>query len=185
MKTRIAILIFCISVFAFPGYGQGNTDYSDSDSKSVPQSVPKSVPKSVTNANLEKFRRNRVKALKELRENYDQLGFPSPKEMARQNEKSRVEMAELSARFEAERLERERLAAQIAAESRKQNDLGESENPPNFSPQYRDRYYEWYGGGYSQRNRRGGYYNLPGYGWPGSQPRFPSSRKRRPYWQPW
>ncbi len=63
--------------------------------------------KSITNADLEKFRQKRLKAEKELRENYREMGFPSPEELARRNEQSRRELSELSQRFREERLERE------------------------------------------------------------------------------
>jgi len=184
MITRISLFIFCISVFTFTGFGQTYPGYSDSTGETTGEK------KSVTNADLEKFRRHRVKAQKELRENYEQLGFPSPEEMALQNEKSRAETAELSARFGAERLERERVAAQLAAESRSQNALGGVEKSPDFSPEYNRRYYEWYGGEYFPRNPQD-YYNFPGmgngiptFGWPGSRRgRFPSSRKRGTFWR--
>ena len=40
--------------------------------------------KKVTNADLEKYRTERLKAEKDLRENYAKLGFPSPEELAKQ-----------------------------------------------------------------------------------------------------
>ena len=69
--------------------------------------------RTVTNADLEHYRQMRVQAENDLRENYDRLGFPPPEELERRNEESRKEMLELSARLRAERLERERLQAQI------------------------------------------------------------------------
>ena len=70
--------------------------------------------KSVTNADLEKFRQKRIQAEKDYRENYAKMGFPSPEELQRQIEKSRVEREELSARLTAERLQRERAEAERA-----------------------------------------------------------------------
>jgi hypothetical protein len=87
MKKRIllfAILIFSTSVFAF---AQART---------------------ITNADLEAFRQNRLAAEKDLRENYAKLGFPSPQELEKQIEQSR--------------LEREKLAAQLREERRQQDE---------------------------------------------------------------
>jgi hypothetical protein len=66
--------------------------------------------KTVTNADLEKYRLKRVAAEKDLRENYEALGFPSPEERARSEAESRRERAAL-----ADRLRREESAR--AAES--------------------------------------------------------------------
>ena len=71
----------------------------------------------VTNLDLEKYRVTRVAADKELRENYEKLGFPSPEELERRREKSRVETEELAAKLRADRLEQERLDAQREAAS--------------------------------------------------------------------
>jgi hypothetical protein len=68
--------------------------------------VPAQV-RTVTNADLEEFRERRLKAEKELRENYQRLGFPSPDEMARRDEESRRQRDELSARLARQRAERE------------------------------------------------------------------------------
>lgn len=74
--------------------------------------------KSVTNADLEKFRQKRLKAEKDYRENYAKMGFPSPEELDRQIEKSRVEREELAARLTTERLKREQVEAERAAAAR-------------------------------------------------------------------
>jgi hypothetical protein len=63
--------------------------------------------KSVTNAELEKFRQRRLQAEKYYRENYAKMGFPSPEELERQNEKSRVDREALATRLATERLQRE------------------------------------------------------------------------------
>ncbi len=65
--------------------------------------------KTITNADLEKYRQKRLAAERELRENYREMGFPSPEEMERQNEKDRKETAELSQRLRQQRIEREAL----------------------------------------------------------------------------
>ena len=71
--------------------------------------------RTVTNVDLAKYEQARVKAEKDLRENYVKLGFPSPEERARRNAADAKERAELSARLRQERLERERAAAEVAA----------------------------------------------------------------------
>jgi len=76
-----------------------------------------SQTKSVTNADLEKFRVKRLAAEKELRENYEQLGFPSPEELAKQEEESRRARAAIVQdlrRREVEEARREYEAAQQA-----------------------------------------------------------------------
>ncbi len=64
-------------------------------------------PKTVTDADLAKFKEKRVRAEKELRENYRELGFPSPEELRIQNEQSAKELSELSDKLRDERLARE------------------------------------------------------------------------------
>jgi Skp family chaperone for outer membrane proteins len=66
----------------------------------------------ITNLDLEKYRVTRIAADKELRENYEKLGFPSPEELERRREKSRVETEELAAKLRADRNEQERIDAQ-------------------------------------------------------------------------
>ncbi|QQS41294.1 MAG: hypothetical protein IPM63_18350 [Acidobacteriota bacterium] len=51
--------------------------------------------KTVTNADLEKYREKRVAAEKDLRENYEELGFASPEERAQRIEEYRRQKAEL------------------------------------------------------------------------------------------
>lgn len=74
------------------------------------QVLPQSrTARTVTNAELEKFRQTRLRAEREYRENYAQLGFPSPEDLERQIEQSRVERENLSAKLREERLERARI----------------------------------------------------------------------------
>lgn len=63
--------------------------------------------KVVTNADLAKYKTERLNAERELRENYARLGFASPEEMARREAESREQMFDLSAKLRRERLERE------------------------------------------------------------------------------
>jgi hypothetical protein len=68
--------------------------------------------RTVTNADLEKFRQERLRAEKDYRENYAKLGFPSPEELQRRSEQSSKETSELAAKFRAEERERQRLDAE-------------------------------------------------------------------------
>ena len=68
--------------------------------------------RTVTNADLEKFRQERLKAEKDYRENYAKWGFPSPEELQRRSEQSSKEISELAAKLRAEDLEQQRLAAE-------------------------------------------------------------------------
>ncbi len=66
--------------------------------------------RTITNFDLEKYKAQRVSAEKDLRENYEQLGFPSPEVMAERRRQADLERSALSAKLEFERLERERIA---------------------------------------------------------------------------
>lgn len=65
--------------------------------------------KTVTNADLEVYRQERLKAEKEYRESYERLGMPSPEELRSRSEKSLKETIEMSDRLRQKRLEEERL----------------------------------------------------------------------------
>src|SRR5687768_6320243 len=75
--------------------------------------------RTVTNADLEKYRQERLKNERDYRENHKSLGLPSPEELERQREQSRLETTELAAILRAERLERERIDAERAADDRR------------------------------------------------------------------
>ena len=64
--------------------------------------------RTVTNFDLEKYRSERIRGETDYRENYARLGFPSPAELERRREKSRIENEEFAAKLRAERLETER-----------------------------------------------------------------------------
>ncbi len=68
-----------------------------------------SAQKTVTNADLEVYRQARLEAEREYRENHERLGMPSPEELQRRNDQSRVETVELAERLRERRLEEERL----------------------------------------------------------------------------
>lgn len=67
--------------------------------------------RTVTNADLEKFRAERLEAERQYRQNYERLGLPSPEELERRRTESARERDELSARLRAERIQREQFAA--------------------------------------------------------------------------
>lgn len=81
--------------------------------------VASAQTRQITNLDLQKYRDVRIAADRDLRENYDKLGFPSPEELERRREKSRVETEELAAKLRTDRIERERLDAQREAASRR------------------------------------------------------------------
>src|SRR4051794_5426541 len=72
--------------------------------------------KSVTNADLKTYQQDRLKADQEYRENYARLGMPSPEEIERRHEKSRVEMEKLSEKLRQEELHRYAIEAQQRAD---------------------------------------------------------------------
>ena len=74
--------------------------------------------KTVTNADLSKYSQERVKAEKDLRENYAKLGFSSPEEIELRNKSDAKHRAELSARLHLVELERERNEAEREATER-------------------------------------------------------------------
>ncbi len=122
------------------------------------QFVAAQPARTITNADLEKFRNERLKAEKEYNENYERLGFPSPEELQRQIEKSRAEREALAARLAAERLRQEQAEAERAQRERLSNAevYFVSDEPSTGQPVY------WIGG-------RGTYH-----------PRFPRVRQFSP-----
>lgn len=74
--------------------------------------------RTITNLDLEKYRQQRLKAERDYADNYQRLGFPSPEELQKQIEKSRVEREALAARLSAERLQREEFEAEMAEAAR-------------------------------------------------------------------
>lgn len=63
--------------------------------------------RTVTNDDLAKFREKRLQAEKDLRENYERLGFPSPAELDRRFQQESLEREQLSDKLRRERLARE------------------------------------------------------------------------------
>ena len=100
--------------------------------------------RTITNSDLTKYTQERVKADADLRENYAKLGFASPEERARRNAESAKETAEISARLRAERIERERIEAQTAANERYAAAFSRAVQQPvmqNVEPSYFGGYY--------------------------------------------
>ncbi|MFN2501768.1 MAG: hypothetical protein ABR530_07140 [Pyrinomonadaceae bacterium] len=91
MKQR-SMFVFCL-ILGMAAYAAGQT-------------------RTVTNSDLERYRQSRLRAEQDYRDNYAKLGMPSPEELERRQEKSRVETEQLSARLRAERLEREKMQAE-------------------------------------------------------------------------
>lgn len=93
MRKGLFLLFFVLAVVPLGAYAQTRT---------------------ATNADLEKFRAERLEAERQYRQNYERLGLPSPEELERRRAESARERTELSARLRAERLQREQLAAMAA-----------------------------------------------------------------------
>ncbi|HMS11216.1 MAG TPA: hypothetical protein PKE66_17135, partial [Pyrinomonadaceae bacterium] len=93
MRKSLYLLLFGLVVVPLSAQGQTRT---------------------VTNADLEKFRSERLEAERQYRQNYERLGMPSPEELERRRVESARERDELSARLRAERLQREQFAAMAA-----------------------------------------------------------------------
>jgi len=123
--------------------------------------------RNVTNADLTVYRDSRLKADREYRENYRRWGQPSPEELDRRRDESLRDTVELSIQLRAQRLERERIDAQVQMErdrldamQQMVNQLTAPANPepyPNYydnSPwgsSYYNPYYYGRGRGYRQR----------------------------------
>lgn len=69
--------------------------------------------KTITNADLEKYRQERLAAERDYRENYASRGMPSPEELEKRREESRIAAEKLSERLRGEELERERLERSV------------------------------------------------------------------------
>lgn len=142
----------------------------------------------VTNEDLEKYRQKRLAAEKDLRENYERLGFPSPEELRKQIEQSNAERSALSARLRAENLEREQFELErqrAEAEARSRNAQYQTPNYNNYQNGNFSNYgysnfgyggflsFPNYGGGFynNRGSNRGGFYNDNRRGNFGGQPR--------------
>jgi hypothetical protein len=97
--------------------------------------------KPITNADLETYKQDRLKAEREYRENYAKWGFASPEELDRRREESRVATEQLSAKLRAERLERERFEVQQLANAQYLAALARASQVRE--PQYSEPSYFW------------------------------------------
>ena len=105
--------------------------------------------RTVTNADLEKYAQERIKAERNLRENYARLGFSSPEERERRNAADAKERAELAARLRQERLERERTAAEVEQLRVQQARYDAYIRSLSYGRQTQDNYSGYLGYGYS------------------------------------
>ncbi|MEZ5344334.1 MAG: hypothetical protein R2681_02155 [Pyrinomonadaceae bacterium] len=137
MKIRGLFVAAMVSMFSYAAFAQTKT---------------------ITNLDLEKYKQARLNAERELRENYKELGFPSPEELEKQNEESRKALSELSQRLREERLAREAIEAE-------RDNSGDYSAPSNDPADFID-YQQYFGATYSYpghyRNRV--YNNRPGFG---------------------
>ncbi len=130
--------------------------------------------RTVTNDDLEKYRQKRIAAQRDLRENYERLGFPSPAELERQNAESRAERSVLSQRLEAENLEREQLNFERErAETEARSEFYQS--PTQNAARYDEDYYPNYYPNYAPN----GFYGIPSADY--LNQRFNRGRFRRNY----
>jgi len=116
--------------------------------------------RTVTNDNLDKYRQKRLAAERDLRENYERLGFASPGELEKQIEQSRVERSELAARLRAEDLEREHLNLE---RQRAENEAR------NRTYQNQNRNYSGYADDYFYNYPSNGFYSFPNFGFPNNR----------------
>ena len=126
--------------------------------------------KTITNVDLEKYTQGLIRAEREYRENYVRLGLPSPEELERRREQSRVETTKLAQHLRAEELERERVDIQREQTYFQRGSL--VSNPGSYDSRFG--YYSYgfgFGGrGYINRGRNFGfeqpYYVSGGSIWP-------------------
>lgn len=113
--------------------------------------------RTVTNDDLEKYRQKRVAAERDLRENYERLGFPSPAELEKQNEQSRIERTDLAARLRAENLENERLDLEKQRAENEARSRSYQIQNQNYSPRDNDNFYN---------SAPNGFFSFPNFGYP-------------------
>jgi hypothetical protein len=115
----------------------------------------------VTNETLEKYKRERLAALRDYRENYARLGFPSPEELDRQREADMNARIDLADQLRQARLEEEKIALQSRSIDLQADALAiQAEMAYREAPvEQVGGYYGGYGTGYYGGN--GGYYSDP------------------------
>jgi hypothetical protein len=112
MKRRYVVFLFLVSIATISVSAQTRT---------------------ITNADLEKYRVERVEAERQLREDYAKLGFSSPEERARRDAQASQKLNDLAEKLRQERLESDRIEAdREAAEGL----AAVYSNPPNQVDSY-------------------------------------------------
>ena len=141
MKHRI-VFLFCV-VFGIAGLAAAQS-------------------KVVTNTDLDAYRQKRLNAERDLRENFEKMGFSSPQELELRREKSRIETEALAAKLRAEDLERDRIEAQRQAEAVRAEAYYRSIQPVTQVREDSGLYFWSYGRRY-RRAYRPQQYQQPGY----------------------
>ena len=90
MRSRSFFVL--VSIFVFAGFG--------------------AAQRSVTNADLESYRDQRIRAKADLQQNYDRLSFPSPAELARREQERNRKIDQLTSTLRQESLEETRMYRQ-------------------------------------------------------------------------
>jgi hypothetical protein len=113
--------------------------------------------RTVTNADLEKYRQERLESERKLKERYAELGFPSPEQIEKQNGQRRTEMEQYSDQLRARRIQTQNdilaranaLRTQIAAVNAQLNYLRDQGGYSNqsFIYSYGSAPYGYYRGG--------------------------------------
>lgn len=107
--------------------------------------------RTITNLDLDKYKQQRLEAERDLRENYERLGFPSPEEMEAQQKEADSERERLAENLRRERLEREQFYyEQELLQSQSSPDIYVIENSNGY------RSYPFIGAGYYSSPRHGG-----------------------------
>src|SRR5262245_43412608 len=137
--------------------------------------------KTVTNASLEKFRAERVQGDRDLRENYERLGFSSPEERDRRLEAWNRENQQLVDKWE-QQLRDQQNASALADQSAAIDRLGQSMQQ-NATPRYDPNYNSTQTWGYGGYNDGFGYYGIP-YPYPNRPGYYPNRNRYNPYGYP-
>lgn len=112
-----------------------------------------SAKRTVTNSDLEKFKQKRLIAERDLRENYEKLGFPSPEELEKQRKANDEVRQKLSERLLRERLQREQSQIeQLYWQSQNNSDVYYVQDSNGYG------YYPYYSGSYYNYPRRANFY---------------------------
>lgn len=99
--------------------------------------------RTITNADLETYRAERLEAERELRENYNELGFESPEVRAERLEAEARERAELAERLSIERMEAEERAYQQQTTTVVYPDVSGWDSVPRYRPYFYSFGYRW------------------------------------------